>query len=280
MTDLHQTNSAPAGEALASGLPRTNPLPRPDHRAAADEAVRPSLSRGIIAKLVGLASAIVLVSAGIGFGGAFLLPVEYAARAELLYPINTERSTGVLREDRNLTTQLVLLRSRQVLEPVAASEHVPVQDLQKQVSATLLDTSEVIQVEARAESPDVAVRRAQAVVDQYLANANSNAAGADDYLRQRLGDVQREMAEARAGAASNVAGAALQSLTEREQQLLTELDKAGAERGGGPRVVVPPYPVPDQVSPQPWFAAATGVLTGLLVAAGVVALVGRRWARR
>jgi capsular polysaccharide biosynthesis protein len=280
MTDLHQTNSAPAGDALTSGLPRTNPLPHPDRGSGTDETVPLPLSRGVITKLVGLAGAIVLVSTGIGLGGAFLLPPEYAARAELLYPINTERSTGVLREDRNLTTQLVLLRSRQVLEPVAASEHVPVQDLQKRVSATLLDTSEVIQIEARAGSRDAAVRRAQAVVDQYLVNATSNEAGADDYLRQRLGDVQQEMAKVRAGAASNVAWATLQSLTEREQQLLTELDKAGAERGGGPRVVVPPYAVPEQASPRPWFAAATGALTGLLVAAGVVALVGRRWAGR
>ncbi|MDA3624184.1 hypothetical protein [Saccharopolyspora oryzae] len=226
-------------------------------------------------RLAVVAAVIVLLGTGIGLASAFVLPAQYAARAEILYEVSSEKPSEFLRQDRGLTTQLVMLHSRRVLGPVAASEHIRVEDLEKQVSSVVLSESEVIQVEARADSPEAAIRRSKAVVDGYLREAQRNStSNADQYLREQLASVQQDLTAARAGQSPSATG-----LADREQQLLSQIDKLNAEQGGGPQLLTQPYPVDQQVSPQPWLTTLTGALAGLLVAAGVVAVAARRWTR-
>lgn len=244
-------------------------------------------------KLGVLALALVLIGAAAAFGGALLWPPQYAARAEILYEISTEKPTGFLREDRSLTTQLVLLRSRTVLGPVAASKAVHFEDLQKEVTISLVDSSELIQVEVRADSPDSAKRRARAIVDRYLQVAPvANSSEAASYLSTQLADIQQKQERARLElarhtqasdeGASSAAEAHLQSLNQRQQQLMSQLDelKVGELGSSQPQVVAPPYALADPVSPQPLFAATAGALAGLVVAAAAIALLARRWTKR
>lgn len=266
-------------------------VPTRDRDTAAHSLLRVIAPR----RLFALVLAIVLLGAAAGYVGALLWPKEYAARAEILYEISTEKPTGFLREDRSLTTQLVTLRSRQVLAPVAIANGVPVEQLGKQVTISLLDSSEIIQVEARAGDRDTALNLTRGIVDRYrqvvLAEDGSGAAG---YLNTQLSQVQDRLADARtelevqrvqqtygAIGTSELASAEarVQSLSDREQDLQGQLDEITVARMDAPRteVVVPPYGVPDPVSPRPVFAAASGALTAFVVAAlTVVVIVHRR----
>lgn len=257
---------------------------------------RARLTTNQIRRLSFLAVVTVLLGAGLGFGGALCWPPQYAARAQLLYETNTEKSSDVTREDRNIRTQLVLMRSRQVLGPVATAEGTPVEDLEKQVTFSPVESSRIIQVEARADSHGLATRRAQAIVNRYLQiTIRRNPSEVDQYLRSELADVQtklvgaHEQAERQHSLGSVVdlggqlpAAADLQNLAARQQQLLAQLDQINLAEldTPAPVVIVPPYPVPDPVSPLPGVAAVAGAFIALAVAACVIAMRARRWTRR
>ncbi|MBQ0924277.1 hypothetical protein [Saccharopolyspora endophytica] len=246
-------------------------------------------------RLLSLVLAVVLLGAAAGYVGALLWPKEYAARAEILYEISTEKPTGFLREDRSLTTQLVTLRSRQVLAPVAIANGVPVEQIEKQVTISLLDSSEIIQVETRAGDRDTAQNLTRSIVDRYRQIVlTQDGSGATGYLNTQLSQVQDGLAKARtelerqrAQQASGSIGtsalasaeAQVQGLSDREQNLRRQLDELTVAGMDAPRteVVVPPYGVSDPVSPRPGFAAASGALAAFVVAAlTVVVIVHRR----
>lgn len=248
-----------------------------------------------VARWTALGVVLVLVGAASAFVGALLWPPTYAARAAVLYEISQEKPTGFLREDRSLTTQLVLLRSRRVLGPVAAASGVPPEDLEKDVTISLLDSSEVIQVEARAATRQEAVRRTSAIVGQYMGLAGiDRTAAVETHLRDQLAATQADLSAARSeserqraiqsagmsGYSSEVSSseARVQSIEGREQQLLSQIDEATTVRmtASKPEVIAPAYAVRDQVSPKPLFATTAGALTGLVVAAAVVGLLAYR----
>ncbi|WP_137815080.1 hypothetical protein [Gandjariella thermophila] len=282
--------------ATTNGQPRQGSAP-PTAGSPPEPATPRGLTRAQIRRLVGLSAAIVLVGAVVGFGAGLLWPARYAARAEILYQISQEKSTGFLRQDRSLTTQLVLLQSPRVLAPVAAGSGMSLDDLKKKVSVTLLDNSEVIQVEARNHSRDTALRWVRDIVDNYLKVAPADqATEVDAFLRQQLAEVQDNLAKARvhaatvheqqsAGLVGSLAGASadaeVQGLADHERKLREQLDELHVATVSAPRreVVVPPYPVANPVSPRPAFTAATGALASLVIAAGAAAVLGRRWAR-
>lgn len=60
-----------------------------------------------------------------------------------------------------------------------------------------------------------------------------------------------------------------------------QLDDLNIATASGPtaQLLTPAYHVPDPVSPRPLFAGGAGALIGLIVAAGAVLLVARRWSR-
>ena len=302
-SDRGQPRTEPDGNANNSSVERWHRyepweadrarVPTRDRNTAAHTLFRAISPR----RLLALVLAMVMVGAAAGYVGALLWPKEYAARADILYEISTEKPTGFLREDRSLTTQLVTLRSRQVLAPVALANGVPVERIEKQVTISLLDSSEIIQVEARAGDRDTAQNLTRGIVDRYRQVVQTQDGNeATGYLNTQLGQVQDGLAKARTQLASQRAQqgygatgsaqlasteAQVQGLSDREQNLRRQLDEITVAQMNAPRteVVVPPYGVPDPVSPRPVFAAVSGALAAFVVAVLTVAVLVHRRSR-
>lgn len=219
-----------------------------------------------------MAVLLVLIGAGVSFMGAALMESQYAARSQLIYDIREAEPTGFLREDRNLTTQLILLESRTVLEPVATTNGLTVEELDAKLTASVIEGSEIIDVELLAPSRGTGLLLANAVNERYLAVVNDD--GPDStraYLEGQLVAVQGQLDTATPEEAS--------SLADRRSDLAGQLDALNL---AGPQatVLVPAYSAEEAVSPQPLVAAAAGGLAGVLIAAVVAGLVVRRWTKR
>jgi hypothetical protein len=222
--------------------------------------------------LIGLM--ILLVGTGAGYAGSLLLPEQYGARMQLRYNLTQAEPNELLREDRTLITQLVVLRSRPVLEPVASANGLTAEELSENTTAKIVESSEIIEVEIHDPSRERGQLMLQAIADRYIALAN----GPDEnpvrnYLESQLREVQERLRR------PNVSSGEAGGLAQREAALLAQLDTL---RLTGPpaQVLTPPYSLAEPVSPRPLFAATTGALSALLVAALVVLLVARRWMLR
>ncbi|MDQ4094422.1 MAG: hypothetical protein M3143_13845 [Actinomycetota bacterium] len=243
----------------------------------------------LTARLVLLALTIILLGAASGLAGALVLPKTYGARAEIFYAINRDQGGDPLRQNRQLSTQLVLLKSRAVLGPVAQKQDRQFEDLDKDVSVKVLDNSEVIQVEAHGSTELAAMQTLQAVLDDYLALAGQPSGVARDLqtqladARQNTTQLQVRVQELTTGVLAatatqtslNDARAQLAASSDREKAFQARIDEVTLTGQVGPdsQLLTPPYFLPDPVSPQPLIAAATGALVGLLVAGGVVLIV-------
>jgi capsular polysaccharide biosynthesis protein len=284
-------------DGRADSVPAATPAPVAGERIQGESRRRWPLAAAQVRRLAVLAMTIILMGTGGGLLGALAWPATYAARAEILYPITQEQPTGFLREDRNLTTQLVLLQGRAVLGPVAAAEGRAVSELQDNLTVELLESSEIIQIEVRDRSAEAALRTVQAIVDRYFGlNEAAQPSGVLAYLEAELAEARAGVADARGrllqlqgevatgvGDPAAIVGATdeLQAWAEREKEIQAQIDETNVISRSGPvgQLLTPPYVLADPVSPRPLFAAATGLLVGLIVAAGAVALAARRWAR-
>ena len=244
-------------------------------------------------RLVLLALTIIVLGAVGGLAGALVLPKTYGARAEIFYPISQDRGGDPLRQDRELSTQLVFLKSRAVLGPVAQKQGRQFEDLDKDVSVKVLENSEVIQVEAHGSTELAAMQTLQAMMDGYLALAGQPS-GVARNLETQLADARQNTAQLQtrvqelttavlAGTATQVtldeARAQLAASLDREKVIQARIDEVTLTGQVGPdaQLLTPPYSLPDPVNPQPLIAAGTGALVGLLVAGGMAAVgAGRR----
>ncbi|MDQ3762134.1 MAG: hypothetical protein M3460_10700 [Actinomycetota bacterium] len=247
-------------------------------------------------RLVMLALTIILLGTAAGLAGALVLPKTYGARAEVLYSVGQDQRGGdPLRQDRNLSTQLVFLKSRAVLGPVAQKQGRPFKDLDKDVSVKVLENSEVIQVEAHGSTKLAAMQTLQAVMDGYLA-LEGQPSGVTRNLDTQLADARANTAKIQtrvdqlttavvAGTATqaslNEARAQLNASLDREKAIQARIDEVKLTGQAGPaaQLLTPPYSLPDPVFPQPLIAASTGALVGLIVAGGLVAVSARRRTR-
>jgi hypothetical protein len=242
---------------------------------------------GALLSLLGLAATIIILGAGVALAGALMWPKTHAARAEVLFPITREQPTGFLREDRSMTTQLVLIRGRAVLGPIAEQQHRTVEDLREHVTAQVLETSEIIQLEVTDRSPDQALHTTQAVLDSYLKLSQAGQPELRQRLETEIAAANTAIADAQAklsaqqglvstGRATAATLAPLQSAEQaqqsRLQQLQAQLDAVNLAPVG--QLLTAPYPV-GVVSPRPVFAATAGGLVGLLLAAVLVAVLAR-----
>jgi hypothetical protein len=271
----------------------TPPKPPPIRTAPASD---PRGGGGVTGRLVLVALILILLGTGAGLAGALALPKTYGARAEILYPIGQDQQGGdPLRQDRQLSTQLVFLKSRAVLGPIAQKQGMQFKDLDENLSVEVLQTSEVIQVEAHGTTKEAARQTLQAVMDGYLALADQPS-GVTRNLETQLVEtrantarIQTQVDQLTAGvlagtatqAALNDARAQLTASVDREKAIQVRIDEINLTGRSGPnaQLLTPPYVLPDPVSPQPLIAAGTGALVGLLVAGGVVAMGARRRTR-
>lgn len=234
------------------------------------------LSRG---KLIAAATIVVVLGAFLGYLGASLWPKQYASRADVLFAITKEQPTEFLREDRTLTTQVVLMKSRTVLGPVAAANGLPIDELTENVTARIVPGSEVLEVEVRDRSPERGLALTQQILASYTTVADVQPANpARDYLEAELAAVRNRLTTARSAAATSAAGREVPSLAERERSLTTQLDSIAVDRLTTPRpqTVVPPYTVGTPVGPSAFVGAAAGALVSLMLAAGAVLVVQAR----
>lgn len=227
-----------------------------------------------------MAALLVLLGCAGGFGSSALVPARYAAQADVLYMLTREQATGFLREDRNITTQVVLMTSRTVLAPVAAEAGMPVEDLAASVQASVLDESEIIHVELTDGDPARAQRLLEEILVRYIDISNNDERSRmRDYLESELTIVLERMEEVRGlGQARQLE---LAPLVDREQSIRTRLDDFRLTDLAGPaaQVLVAPYTSTEPVSPKPLVAAATGATAGLVVALLVLAVLARRMTR-
>jgi hypothetical protein len=245
----------------------------------------PPLRWGALALL-----AIVLVGVGAAAGSAVAdrMPKMYAAHADVLYPLVQEQPTGFLRQDRNLSTQEVLLASRTVLDPVSLEFGIPVEDLADELETEVVEESEIIRVQfvhtSRAQARKVLV----AILARYQEVSNNpQRSELRAYLDAQLEDVQARLATARDEAAgqnlalTQAAQAQIDALVQREATLQSQIDEDQLAAIGGPAplITVPPYVEHDAVSPQPLLTIGGGALAGLVVALIVVAVLARRMTR-
>jgi capsular polysaccharide biosynthesis protein len=223
-------------------------------------------------KLGVLGLVITLVGAGVALAVTALLPPQYAARTELLYRISSEQPTGFLREDRTLTTQALLLKSRVVLEPVAVAHGMSVEKLGEQVDVNVMEGSLILEVEVRDADRATGMQLVQAITDRYFdAVRPPEQSELRQYFENQLADIQRRLRELPANAAERP------ELAVREVDVQGQLDeiRLGIEEESRAEVVVPPYTLEAPVSPRPVLAVATGALTGLMIAIAAIAILVR-----
>lgn len=271
------------------------PSPRPETRFDS-----PPEDRGgglFSTRLVLLVLTIILLGTAAGLVGALVLPKTYGARAEVLYSTGGDQQGGgdPLKQDRELSTQLVYLQSRAVLGPVAQKEGRDFKDLTKDVSVSVLDNSNVIQVEAHGATKLAAMQTLQAIMDGYmtlvgqptgvsrnlttqLADAHANTTALQTQVQQLTTAVGAGTATQ---AALNDARTQLTASQDLEKAIQGRIDqlKLTGQDGPAAQLLTPPYSMPDAVFPQPLIAAGTGALVGLIVAGGVVAMAARRRTR-
>jgi len=269
----------PDGEAeTRSAAVRVTVLPRPRRRLT---------PRRWLALAV-LTAVLVGVGALAGRAVADRMPAMYAAHADVLYPLVQEQPTGFLRQDRNLSTQEVLMASRTVLDPVALEFGIPVDDLAEELSTEVVDESEVIRVQFTDTSRAQARKILLSIVTNYVAVSNNpQRTELRAYLDAQLADVEARLTTARAAAAglelglTQAAQAEIDALMQREATLKAQIDEdqLAAIAGPAPRITVLPYVEHDAVSPRPLLAIGGGALAGLVVALITVAVCARRMTR-
>lgn len=284
----------PANQDGGAGITTVLPVTKADSPAEVKDAKQsPDRSAPTIfdsnLKLIALLISVIIVGAGTGYIGSLVLPKQFAARAQLQYNLSNSVPNELLREDRTLTTQLVLLDSRAVLAPIASANGMTPEDFARNVSAEILDSSEIIQVEVRDRNAARAQMLLTRVIDGYLALANKDwrdpvrtyQESQIRSLQSQLDDVHKQLQ------VTTVSGLDGTALVQREEVLRTELDSLHAQLSAGPgtateppaRVVTAPYQVPDQVRPRPILAAAAGASAAIVVAGFVVLVVARRRVR-
>lgn len=243
-------------------------------------AARRRLSPGQWVRLGLLALALVVLGGATGYVAAGQLPEQYAARADVLYTVTREQPTGFLRQDRNISTQLVMLQSRTVLGPVADEWDVPVDEVAAALTASVVEESEVISVQLTDSDPERAEDMLGTVIARYLeVSPNDTRADVRNYLNLELATVVARI-EAVPPAIANREGV-LAPLVDREQWLRTRLDELQLTDLAGPaaEVLVQPYVANDPVSPRPLVATVAGAMAGLVVAALLVGVLARRMTR-
>jgi capsular polysaccharide biosynthesis protein len=258
---------------------------------------RVPLTRPVILRLLAIAAAIVIGCGVFAYGVSAAGAKTYGARSEILYPLNAEIASGsFLREDRTLSTQLVAIKSRTVLTPVALKYHMTVDELSKQVVATILQDSEVIRIEVDDASQARAQQLVADVARQYLQNTGQDKnAQVEKHLHDQIDGLNAEQntLTARLSAAQsdreNSADpntpsalelqlqAQLSNLNDQIGSLTTQLNSAQVSDLQTPQVqqLTQPYEV-GKVAPKPLRAGIAGALAGMMIAAGVVVLLIRR----
>jgi capsular polysaccharide biosynthesis protein len=203
-----------------------------------------------------------------GLVATLVLPHVYAAQTTIRYSLSEQSSDD---PDRVLTTQTVIITGRQVLQPVADSTGVPVDYLLKNVTATVVPNSEIINIQVNHPDRASGIQLADAVAKRYLQVANSSDNRAQ--LQSQLDNAQRQLANP---ATPPDAAADLQSQITDLQSQITQV--AGTSDLAA--IVAPAYSMPAAVFPNTLITLGVGALVGAIAAAVICTNMVGRWTRR
>lgn len=246
---------------------------------------REAVPLSLVVRLVALVVLVALMGAGVGYAVSILLPKQYAARAEIQYKLSRSVPNELLREDRTLTTQKVLLRSMAVVRPVAEANKIAPEHLADNISAAVVANSEVIDVEMRADTREQAQKLLAAVIDRYLVEANrdwddpvrayleTQITGLEDQLQEVRGQLQPGLSEERTSELTNRQHDLTILVKHFQQGLSDDSDLLTAPPA---RILISPYQIADPVRPRPLLNAAAGAAAAFVVAALTVLVFARR----
>lgn len=265
-------SARPALPGPPPGMRMPGPPPPSSFRFAPPPPPRRRLDAAQRGKLITLSLVLVLAGAALGYLTSLAVPTRYGAITTIDYRIGGENTGDFLRTDRNLTTQTVLLTSRNVMDPVAAQNGVAVDELTKNTTATILNQSNIIQLEVKDETAESAVNLANAIAKQYI--TVSTASSPKGYVQSQLAAVQKQLTTPMTGnTPANTA-----ALQARANALQAQLDQMNLT-ANQPTVLTPAYALSSPVSPNNGASALTGAICGLVIALMTVVTLSRRWTR-
>lgn len=228
-----------------------------------------------------LVSALIVTVATVG---AYVVsasgPKVYGARSEVVVEVADEVRVGDA--DRLIGTQMVVLKSRDVLGPAAEANGVDVDALADALEVSRVSTSDVLRLTVTDRDRDQALRMVSAVTARFIeVSADSSIDEATrEFLDARIAELstrQNQIAQV-LGQPPDVAPTDRGQLQLESQNLVQELAdlrnrvtglELEATGRGRARVVTTAYVLADPVKPQPSQAAALGLLVGLAVAGSI-----------
>jgi hypothetical protein len=116
-------------------------------------------------QLILLAVAPMVIGSAMAFLVALLSPTLFAARSEIVVNVTSMDWSSA---ERFLATQLVVVKARSTIEPIAQAKGIPLQDLAEDLNAELIGSSDVIRIEYANPDASLALDVVKAVTAQYL----------------------------------------------------------------------------------------------------------------
>ncbi len=241
---------------------------------------------GLIPRLVAAGAVIVIVAAA----SAYLIggrgQPRYGARADIVYRHPTSVTADAAQ--RASATQRELMQSKEVLGTAARLAGESFDAFSKRVAVGIAQ-SDIMRLTVTSSSRARGVAWARSIVEQYerLVEqfAEAQRAQRAGVLPQKIHEVGVALATAKLKlkrvADDTPLAADLRSLAQRLSSRLARLrDQSIALASASPQpsvaVVTEPYSLPQQLSPRPRRAVVVGIVSGLLIAAGLSLVVLRR----
>jgi capsular polysaccharide biosynthesis protein len=266
---------------------RRRPLPPAADASAPSDDERQLVDTGIPWRVVAASVVVVVLAAGTAYLIGSRGPDRYGADVELVYQVGSVSDSS--EAERVLTTQVVVIEGPAVLGPVAERAGRELDDLEDDVSASVVRGSQIIRVRVVDEDPERARALAQDVADTYAEQPQRETVDpARDFLQGEIDTIAADRKELRDDLAALQARPAadrdateeqaatnqLQVLAQQEANLSAELVRLELDdlQAGSARVLAPARALDGRVEPTPERSAALGGVAGLIVAAGMVAL--------
>jgi capsular polysaccharide biosynthesis protein len=281
------------------------PVPSETVAVAMFQWKRLPISRKIILRYLAYGLVIVVGCGALAYGLAAMGTKSYGARTQIVFPLNEQLASGTfLREDRSLATQTVSIASHAVLDPVAAKNHLSYTSLLAKEKVSILQDSEVIQIEIDDHSASQAQTIVGQIATEYLKQQPNQDGQAEAFINKQIAGLNTQL--------SSLA-AQFNTLEEKRQQsatignpnpaetpselaianqvasdnsqvatLQSRLDTITVDDLQQPHVQqqTAPYVLSSPVSPKPLQDAAAGALAGIMLAVIVLGFLLRRLLKR
>ena len=281
------------------------PVPSETVAVAMFQWKRLPISRKVIFRFLAYALAIVIACGALAYGVSAMGTKTYGARTTIYYPLNAALSTGsFLREDRALSSAMVDMESHRVLDPVAAQFHLTFDALAKKEIVSVLQDSEVIQIEVDDRSASQAKSIAGAIASSYLKQVPNQDETTAAFLNKQIAGINNQLGtlqtqfndlESRRQSQASITNpnppespaelsvqSQINNLNGQVTTLQGRLDAVTVYNLQQPHIEqqTPPYTLSGPIAPKPMRAALAGALAGIMLAAIALTFLIRRQLKR